>query len=93
MVGAIVVGAVIGAIAFLPLIYGMQKAKNATPTSNLGHAGALLLGVLVSFVILAGGAVGCAVLFRDLIAPFGLAEAAALIVFAVIFGVTKMVRK
>ena len=93
MVGAIVVGAVLGAIAFLPLVFGMQKARNATPTSNLGHAGALLLGVLLSFVLLAAGLVTCAVFFRDLVAPFGVAEAAALVVSAAIFGITKMVRK
>ena len=90
---AIVVGIVIGVGCFAPLIYGMNKARMATPTSNFGHAGSLLLGVLISFVVLALATVACVVLFRDLAVPFTVAEAAGLIVAAVVFGVTKQLKK
>ena len=86
---AIVVGLVVGAAAFSPLIFGMNKARMATPTSNFGHAGSLLLGVLLSLVILAVATVACVMLARDLAIPFVLAEAVGLIGAAVAFGVTK----
>ena len=93
MFGAIVVGIVVGVAAFVPLVWGMNKARKATSTSNLGHAGALLLGVLGSFVILAAAVVVCIVAFRDVVLPFVLAEVAALSVAAVLFGVSTLVRR
>ena len=90
---AIVIGAIIGFGSFAPLIYGMNKARMATPTSNFGHAGSLLLGVLISFVVLAVAAIVCVKLFRDLAVPFVVAEACGLIAAAVAFGVTKQLRK
>ncbi len=81
-----------GIVSFLPLVKGMKLARNATPTSNLGHAGALLLGVLGSFAILAVALVVCLVAFRDQTLPFALAMAAGLVVCAVAFGVTKQLR-
>ena len=47
MIAAIVLGAVSGILGFLPLYMGLRLARKATPTSNLGHAVALLLGVLL----------------------------------------------
>ena len=93
VVAAVLVGIVIGVISFVPLVFGMNKARMATPTSNLGHAGALLLGVLLSFVILAVAVVLCIVFFRDLVLPFVLAEVAALIVAAIAFGVSRMINR
>ena len=93
MFGAIIVGFIVGAGSFTPLIFGMNKARMATPTSNLGHAGSLLLGVLLSFVILGIATVVCVKFFRDLTVPFALAEAGGLIVSAIAFGVTKQLRK
>lgn len=90
---AVLVGIVVGLGAFAPLVAGMNLARNATPTSNLGHAGALLLGVLGSFAILAVAVVACIVLFRDFVLPFVLAEVGALIVAAIVFGVSKMIRR
>lgn len=90
---AIIVGAIVGVGCFAPLIYGMNKARMATPTSNLGHAGSLLLGVLLSFVILAVATVVCVKFFRDLTVPFVIAEAGGLIVAAIAFGATKQLRK
>ena len=93
MLLAIVVGFVIGVGCFAPLVFGMNKARMATPTSNLGHAGALLLGVLLSFVVLAVAMVVCVKFFRDLVVPFAFAEASGLIVAAVAFGVKKQLMK
>ena len=90
---AILVGLVVGVGIFMPLIFGMNKARVATPTSNLGHAGSLLLGVLLSFVILGGAMAICAFFFRDVAIPFVLSEAAGLVAAAVAFGISKNVRK
>ena len=90
---AIVVGLVVGVGCFTPLIFGMNLARKATPTSNFGHAGSLLLGVLLSLVILAVATVACVMLARDLAVPFVVAEAVGLIAAAVAFGVTKQLGK
>ena len=93
MVLAIVAGIVVGVACFAPLIFGLNKARMASPTSNLGHAGALLLGVLLSVVILAVATIVCIKLARDVAVPFVLAEAGGLIVAAIAFGVKKQLRK
>ena len=67
--------------------------RRVTDTSNLGHAGALMLGVLLSFVILFLGAIACVVLARDIAVPFVLAEAAVLVACAIGYGVYTFVRK
>lgn len=93
VVVAVVVGLIVGFGCFVPLIFGMNLARKASPTSNLGHAGSLLLGVLLSLVILAVATIACVMLARDLAVPFVLAEAVGLIGAAVAFGVTKQLRK
>lgn len=93
MVLAIVLGALCGIGGFLPLLLALRLAKRATPTSNLGHAGALLLGVLLSFVILVAGLFICAGVARDVLVPFSLAEIGVLVVAAIGFGVYRLVRK
>lgn len=93
MVGAIIIGAIVGVGSFAPLVFGAKLARKASPTSNLGHAGALLLGALISFIILAAAMVICALAFRDLLVPFALAEVAGILVFAVGYGFVKLVRK
>ena len=90
---AALVGLVVGVGCFSPLVFGMNLARKATPTSNFGHAGSLLLGVLLSFVILAVATVVCVLLARDVAVPFVVAEAIGLIGAAVAFGVTKQLRK
>ena len=93
MVLAVLVGAIVGIVGFAPLVFGMNKARNATPTSNLGHAGSLLLGVLISFVVIGAAMVICALFFRDVAILFVLAEAAGLAATAVAFGISKNLRK
>ena len=86
---AVVIGVIVGIASFAPLIFGMNKARMATPTSNFGHAGSLLLGVLISLVVLAVAIIACVKLFRDVAVPFALGAAGGLIVAAVVFGITK----
>ena len=93
MFAAIVIGLVVGVASFAPLIFGMNKARMASPTSNLGHAGSLLLGVLLSFIVLGGAMVICALWFRDVAIPFVLAEAGGIVIAAVAFGISKNVRR
>ena len=90
---AVVVGVIVGVAGFAPLIFGMNKARMASPTSNFGHAASLLLGVLLSFIVLAVGVVLCVVLARDFVVPFALGAAGGLIVAAVAFGISKNLRK
>lgn len=91
MVAAIVLGLLVGVVSFLPLLLGINLARKASPASNLGHAGALMLGVFISFVILAVAVIVCIVAFRDYTVPFALAEAGALIACAIVFGFTRLV--
>ncbi len=93
MIAAIVLGAVSGILGFLPLYMGLRLARKATPTSNLGHAGALLLGVLLSFLILVAAFIVCIFVARDLVLPFVLAEVGGLVVSAVAFGFSTLARK
>ena len=93
MIAAIVLGAVSGILGFLPLYMGLRLARKATPTSNLGHAGALLLGVLLSFLILVAAFIVCLFVARDLVLPFVLAEVGGLVVSAVAFGFSTLARK
>ena len=90
---AIVIGLVVGVASFGPLIFGMNKARMASPTSNLGHAGSLLLGVLLSFIVLGVAMAVCALWFRDVAIPFVLAEACGLVISAVVFGISKNLRR
>ena len=83
----------VGVGCFAPLVFGMNLARKASPTSNLGHAGSLLLGVLLSLVVLAVATIACVMLARDVAVPFVLGEAVGLIAAAVAFGVTKQLRK
>lgn len=77
----------------MPLFLGLRMTRRVTDTSNLGHAGALMLGVLLSFVILFLGAIACVVHARDIAVPFVLAEAAVLVACAIGYGVYTFVRK
>lgn len=92
MVIAIGAGVLAGVAGFLPLLAGQRLARRATPTSNLGFLGALLLGALVSFVVLAVGSVICIVAFRAVVLPFVLAEFFALIGSAAVYGAARLVR-
>lgn len=90
---AALLGAIMGIVGFLPLWGGLRLARRATATSNLGQLGACLLGLLVSFVLLAAASIICIAVARPLTLPFVLAEAIALAASAIIYGITKMLRR
>ena len=87
---AIILGAIVGVVAFLPLYGGLRLARRATSTSNLGQLGACLLGLLVSFVLLAAASIVCIAVARPVTLPFVLAEAIALSASAISYGIAKM---
>ncbi|MEG0072262.1 MAG: hypothetical protein RR362_03785 [Raoultibacter sp.] len=93
MVFFAILGVVAGILGFLPLLGSLRLTKHVTTTSNLSHAGALLLGVLASFLILAGTLIGCVVVARDMLLPFALGEVLTLSGIAIAYGIYKLVRK
>lgn len=93
MIIAAILGVVAGIVGFLPLRGALELAKRTTATSNLSNASSLMLGVVASMFVLAGATILCAGLARDLILPFALAEAVALVLSAVVFGISKLVKK
>lgn len=93
MVLAVLIGLAVGALGFMPLIAGRNLARKATATSNLGQAGGLLLGVFGSLAVLFIPAVICIVVARDMAVAMVLAEAGALIVVTIVYGVLRLVRK
>ncbi len=86
---AIILGFVVGVGGFVPLIFGMNLARRSTPTSNFGHAGALILGVFVSLILLAVAAALCIILAREFALPFVLSQSVGLITAAIVFGIKK----
>ena len=63
--------------------------RKVTRTSNFGHMSILILALMSSFVLLAVSAFLCVYFARDVALPFVLAEALALSVAAIVFGVRK----
>ena len=90
---AIIIGAAVGVLGFLPLFGGLRLSRRATSTSNLGQMGACLLGLLVSFVVLVVACVICAEVARPQTLPFALSAAVALSASAICYGVVKMLRR
>lgn len=93
MVQAIVLGALSGLAGVMPLFFGLRMTKRVTETSNFGHAGVLMLSVLLSFLVLFLGAIACVVLARDVAVPFVVAEASMLVACAIGFGIYTFVQK
>lgn len=89
----IIIGIIIGAASFIPLWGGLQLAKRVTSTSNLSHAGSLLLAVFGSALVLFGAAVICILVDRADALPFVLAEVGGITVTAIVFGVKTLVVK
>lgn len=93
MVLAIVLGVIVGFLGFLPLFGGLQLVKRTTSTSNLGPAGASLLGVFGSFLVLAAALVVCILVARDMVLPFTLSVVVSLVVSTIGYGAYKTFRK
>jgi len=93
MVLSIVLGLVVGVLGFLPLFAGLKLTKRVTKTSNLGYLGALLVGMVGSFLVLAVALFACVTLAREVAVPFTWSVAGGLIVSAITYGVVTMARK
>ncbi|MCI9129947.1 MAG: hypothetical protein HFJ65_06545 [Eggerthellaceae bacterium] len=89
MVAAIVCGALAGLVGFLPLVVGLRMTRKVTATSNFGHMSILLISLIISFALMFLFAIACVNLARDVAMPFVLAEAVALSVVAIVFGVRR----
>lgn len=89
MIIAIICGLLSGVVGFLPLLVGLRLTRKVTSTSNFGHMSILIISLIVSFVIMFALAMLCVVLARDVAIPFVLAEAIALSVAAIVFGVLR----
>ena len=86
---AVVCGLLSGVVGFVPLLVGLNLTKKVTSTSNFGHMSILIISLIVSFAAMFAFAVLCVVLARDYAMPFVLAEAVALSVAAIAFGVVR----
>lgn len=82
-------GLLAGVVGFLPLLVGLRMTKKVTSTSNFGHMSILIISLIVSFVVMFALAMLCVVVARDYAMPFVLAEAVALSVVAIVFGVMR----
>ncbi len=93
LLASLALGVVAGVLGFAPLLYSVSLTKHVTTTSNLSHAGALLLGVGASFALTIGAMIACILIARAYVLSFVLAEALALIATALVYGIYKQVRK
>lgn len=92
MAVAIILGLASGAVGFAPLFIGLGLTKRVTATSNFGHMSILLLSLIVSFALMFAFAIICVNVAREVAIPFVLAEAFALSVMAIVFGVMRIRR-
>lgn len=90
---AICLGAVAGIVGFLPLLAATRAVKHVTSTSNFSYATILIVAVIASAIVLVGAVIICALLDKAKVLAFAGAEAAGLIVFAIVFGLRKGLQK
>ena len=86
---AIVCGLLSGVIGFMPLLVGLRLTRKVTATSNFGHMSILIISLVVSFIVMFALAMLCVAIARDFAMPFVLAEAVALSVVAIVFGIMR----
>lgn len=87
MVIAIILGVIAGIAGFAPLVVALARTKHNPKTGNFAPMAKLLIGLVVSFAILAI----CAVLYvafdKPNALPFVLAEALTLCIIAIAYGI------
>ena len=86
-------GAVVGVLAFVPLLLSLKASRNVTKTSNLGYGALLILGVFTSLIILFVAVLICYFAARDGLIAFTLAAAITLILFAIVYGIYTAIRR
>ena len=94
MVVAVVLGLLAGLLGGLPLVLGIRVVNGMdAQNSAAGYLTPVLLALGGSLVVLAFATILCVAVAREFALPFVLAEAAALIVAALVFGFAKALRK
>lgn len=91
MLAAVAAGIAAGIIGFLPLFVSLRLARRSDSISPMSMGLYGLAGVFVSLIIVAVALILCAVLARDVVLPFGVAEILALILSTSLYVVYKNV--
>lgn len=89
MILAIVCGLLSGVIGFAPLLVGLRLTRKVTSTSNFGHMSILIISLIISFAVMFALAILCVFIARDYAVPFVFAEAVALSIAAIAFGISR----
>lgn len=91
---AVIAGIVAGAVSLLPMFAGLHATRRMdAQESAAGYLTPMLIALGGSFVILVLATLICVLAARAYVAPFVIAEAAALVVGALGFGMVRIVRK
>lgn len=90
---AAILGVIAGVLGFAPLILGQVITRKTQPQKGFSRAGALLVGVIASIVVLAVCVVACIVFAREYALPFSLGEVGGLIAAAIVYGLTVFARR
>ena len=91
MLAAVVAGIVAGIVGFLPLFASLRLSRRSESTSAMSAGLYGLAGTFVSLTIVAVALIVYAVVARDSVLPFGVAEIVALIASTSIYVVYKNV--
>lgn len=91
MVLAIVLGIVAGFAGFIPLFIALRLSRRSTSTSPLSAGLYGLAGFFVSMVVVAVALIICALVARESVVPFAIAEIVTLIAATSIYVVYKNV--
>lgn len=89
MVLAIVAGLAAGVVGFIPLFVFLRLGRRSTSLSPMNAGLYGLAGTFVSLIIVAAALIICAMVAREAVLPFGIAEMGALIVSTSIYVVYK----
>ena len=90
MAAAIVLGILAGIAGFIPLFIALRLSRKSTSTSPLS-AGLYGLGGFFSLIVVAVALIICAVVAREMVLPFAVAEILTLVVVTSIYVVYKNV--
>lgn len=91
MLAAIAAGIAAGIVGFLPLFISLRLARRSESLSVMGAGLYGLAGTFVSLIVVVVAMIVCAVVARELILYFGIAEIVALIVSTSLYVVYKNV--
>ena len=80
MLAPVAAGIAAGIIGFLPLFISLRLERRSTSLSAISEGLYGLAGTFVSLIVVAVALIVCAMIARDVVLPFGVAEIVALIV-------------